>query len=942
MMRLPQQPGEWIKRGSRVTFSFEGKTYSAIEGDTVTSALWAAGEKILGRSFKYHRPRGILSLANHDINVMMENGTDINMRADVLPVTEGMALKAVNTGGGVARDYYSVLGWLAPFLPVGFYYKVFHNPKVLFPFWERVIRRMAGLGVMNPKAPRAVSSKANLHCDVLVVGAGPAGLSAALTAARQGARVILTDENAQLGGTLSYDHAGSGEALTLLEKLNAEVAAQPNIQVHLSSYAAGWYTDNFVPLVGPQGMSKVRAGKVIVAGGAFEQPAVFRNNDLPGVMLGSAAQRLIHRYAVKPFQRAVVLAGNDQAYRVAQDLIAAGVELAAIVDLRLDGKGSALGDTSVYSGYCIEEAIGGACVEGVRICPWDGQGNADLSRAIFISCDGVALSVGWAPAAALLYQAGSKMRFDDAIQQFVPEQLPPGVFAAGRINGIYGLQECLADGERAANEALGVTPSPQPSLPVREGASHPWPIVEHPKAKNFLDFDEDLQLKDFANAAQESFDNIELMKRFTTVGMGPSQGKHSNMNAIRVLARLRGELIAKVGSTTARPFFHPVPLGHLAGRTFHPERHTPLHGWHEAHGASFTTLGVWQRPAYYGRDKAAAIAAEASAVRSAAGMIDVGTLGKFEVRGPQAGEFLERFYTGHFLRQRVGSTRYALLLDESGVIVDDGVVARFAEDFYYVTASTSNAAAVYREMTRRLQTWGLDATIVNLTGSYGALNIAGPKSAEILRGLMPIDLATLANGGAIENEVAGLAARIINVRFVAELAYEIHAPAQAIKHIWQALFEAGHAIGIKPFGTDTQRLLRLEMGHFIVGHDTDGLTQPLEVGLNWALANDKTFYIGQRSLQIQARKPLAKRLVGFALEAGAHPLPEECCLVIRDGNIAGRITSIAHSPTLDKVIGLAYVMPQDAAPGSCFSIRGQDGIEVSAKVVAMPFLELTS
>jgi len=937
-MRLPHQPGEWIKRGSRVSFSFEGKTYSAIEGDTVSSALWAAGVKVLGRSFKYHRPRGILSLANHDINVMVENGIDINMRADVLPVIEGMALKAVNTSGSVARDYYSVLGWLAPFLPVGFYYKVFHKPKALFPFWERVIRRMAGLGVMNPKAPRVVSPKQHLHCDVLVVGAGPAGLSAALAAAKQGASVILADENAQLGGTLSYDHAGSGEALDLLESLRAEVAAQPNIAVHLSSYAAGWYTDNYVPLVGPQGMSKVRAGKVIVAGGAFEQPAVFRNNDLPGVMLGSAAQRLIHRYAVKPFQRAVVLAGNDQAYRVASDLLAAGVDVAAIVDLRQDGKGSALGDIPLYSGYCIEEAVGGAGVEGVRICPWDGQGKADLSRAVFIPCDGVAVSVGWAPAAALLYQAGTKMSFDDACQQFVPERLPADVFAAGRINGVYGLQECLADGERAALAALGVAATE--NLPTTAQASHPWPIVEHPKAKNFLDFDEDLQLKDFANAAQESFDNIELMKRFTTVGMGPSQGKHSNMNAIRVLAKLRGEPIAKVGSTTARPFFHPVPMGHLAGRTFHPERHSPLHGWHQAHGATFTTVGVWQRPAYYGSDKAAAIAAEARAVRSAAGMIDVGTLGKFEVRGPQAGEFLERYYTGHFLRQRVGSTRYALLLDESGVMVDDGVVARFAEDFYYVTASTSNAAAVYREMTRRLQTWGLDATIVNLTGSYGALNIAGPKSAEILGQLTSTDLATLANGGAVETIVAGAAARVINVRFVAGLAYEIHAPAQTLPQLWQALFEAGQTAGIKPFGTDTQRLLRLEMGHFIVGHDTDGLTQPLEAGLDWALANDKAFYIGQRSLQTQARKPLTKKLVGFTLEAGAHPLPEECCLVIRDGNIDGRITSIAYSPTLDKVIGLAYVAPEVATPGSQFSIRRQDGVEVSARVTATPFVEL--
>jgi len=935
--RLPTQAGEWIDRSQSITFSFEGKTYRAFSGDTVTSALWANGEKVLGRSFKYHRPRGVLSLANHDINVMMENGVDINLRADVMPVQNGMQLKAVNTAGGVVHDRFSVLGLLAPLLPAGFYYKAFHSPKMLFPLWEGIIRRLAGLGVMNPKAPRVVSPKINAYCDVLVVGAGPAGLSAALTAAERGAQVILADENAEIGGTLSYENASSPEVKGLLERLKTEVEAHANIKVHRSSYAAGYYAQNLVPLAGPDGLIKVRANSLIVAGGAFEQPAVFRNNDLPGVMLGSAAQRLIHRYAVKPFTRAVVLAGSDQAYQVALDLIAAGVEVAAIVDLRVDHSPFEieLNGVPIYASHCIHEAFGRDGVEAVNVCPWDGKGQADLTRATHLPCDGVVMSVGWAPAAALLYQAGTKMRFDDLSQQFVPLQLPEGVYAAGRINGVYGLQAAMADGERAALMALGL-PSAE-ALATTPDASHGWPIVEHAKAKNFVDFDEDLQLKDFANAAQESFDNIELMKRFTTVGMGPSQGKHSNMNAIRILAKLRGEPIAKVGSTTARPFFHPVPMGYLAGRTFHPERHTPLHAWHAGNGATFTTVGAWQRPAWYGSDKASALTAEVHAVRNTAGMIDVGTLGKFEVRGPQAAEFLERFYTGHFIRQRVGSTRYALLLDESGVVVDDGVVARFAEDFFYVTASTSNAAAVYREMTRRLLQWGLNAAIVNLTGSYGAINIAGPLAQQILATLTQADLAALTNGGAIQTHVAGQPARVINVRFVAELAYEIHAPADGIATIWQALLEAGKSSGLKPFGVDAQRLLRLEMGHFIVGQDTDGLTQPLEVGLDWALANDKPFYIGQRSLQIQAKKPLKKKLVGFTLPQPPRVLPDECCLVMQGDHIVGRITSIARSPTLNAVIGLAYVAASDATAGSHFVIRHQDGTDVAATVTPTPF-----
>ena len=937
-LRLPPQPGEWIDRSTTVNFTFEGQAYTGYAGDSVTSALWGAGERVLGRSFKYHRPRGVMSLANHDINVMLEDGTAINMRGDVLPLARGMQLRAVNTLGGLKGDKYAVLEWMAPLLPAGFYYKAFHKPKALFPFWENVIRRMAGLGVMNPQAPRGEAIKQHRHCDVLVIGAGPAGLSAALTAAKQGVRVILADENAQIGGTLGYDHAGLPTALETLARLQSDVASHPNIEVLPAHYAAGWYTDHLVPLVGPSGMIKVRAGKVVVAMGAFEQPAVFRNNDLPGVMLGSASQRLIHRYAVKPFQRAVVLAGNDQAQRVALDLHRAGVDVVAYVDLRPDADCTVIRQQGipVYLGHCVQEALGKHAVEGVRISRWDGQGHPDPDSSMTIACDGVAVSVGWAPAAALLYQSGCKMRFDDAAQQFVPERLAPGMFAAGRVNGVYGLEAALEDGERAAREALGLTAVP--ALATAAGSSHPWPIVAHPANKNFLDFDEDLQLKDFETAAQESFDNIELMKRFTTVGMGPSQGKHSNMNAIRVLARLRGEPIPKVGSTTARPFFHPVPLGHLAGRTFHPERRTPMHDWHAAHGATFTTVGVWQRPAYYGTDKAKAVEAEVKAVRHAVGMIDVSTLGKFEVRGPQAGELLERFYTGHFVNQRVGTTRYALLLDEAGVMLDDGIVARLSNDCYYVTASTSNAATVYREMTRRLQTWGLEATIVNLTGSYGGLNLAGPHSQSLLKLLTDLDLAALANGGVAEGLVAGVQARVINVRFVAELAYEIHAPAQDIAKVWQALHEAGRSVGLKPFGTDTQRLLRLEMGHFIIGQDTDGLTNPLEAGLQWALANDKSFYLGQRSLKLLAEKPVSKRLVGFTLEAPPATLPDECCLVLRAGKIVGRLTSIAHSPTLGQVIGLAYVASEDAAPGSRITIRHQDGRDVMATVVTTPFI----
>jgi len=956
-LRTTKQNGEWINRTKRINFSFEGETFTAYEGDTISSALWAAGQKVLGRSFKYHRARGVLSLANHDVNILVTDGVDTNMRADVVLVKEGMVLNAVNTIGGVKKDKNSYIDSISPLLPVGFYYKAFHTPRRLFPFWEKVIRKAAGLGIVNFDYPRILKRKLHTHCDVLIIGAGPTGLTAACIVAEAGLEVTIVDENQQAGGSLGYNRGGSLAMARQLTELLDKVAGYSNINLVTGAYAAGYYPDHLIPIVANDGITKVRAKTVIVASGAFEQPPVFRYNDLPGVMLGSAAQRLIYRYGVKPFNNGVVVTANDYGYRVALDLIDAGTKVLAVVDLRTVASPFSVEvakrGVKIYPGHCVYEALASSdksSVRGAIICAYDEQKNVAItSKKITIECDGIAMSAGWAPAGALLYQAGTSMQFDYGVQQFVPSRIPDGIFAAGKVNGIYELEQRINDGTRAANAALrylGLS-APDNALQKHMGTSpsHAYPMVPHDKGKNFVDFDEDIQIKDFVNAAKEGFDNIELMKRFTTVGMGPSQGKHSNMNAIRILAKIRDLPVEKIGTTTSRPFFHPTPIGHLGGRGFHSHRLTALHQWHAEHGAVFTDIGAWKRAAYYpanGQSKEDAIQAEAMAVRNTVGIIDGSSFGKIEVHGADAAEFLERFFTGVYATQKVGSCRYVMLLDESGVIVDDGIASRLADDLFYLSIGTSNAAAVYREMQRSQQMWQLDLGLVNVTGALGAINIAGPAAREILATLTDLDLSyeSFPMSSVRESKVAGVEARLIRVAFVSDVGYEMHIPMAQLPEVWQALLDAGKKHGIRPFGSDTQRLLRLEMGHAMPGVDTDGLTNPFEIGAEWALKMNKPYFIGQRSLQILEKKPLRKRLVAFVLaENFKGEMPMDCNLVLEGREILGRITSIAYSKFIDRSIGLAFVTPGKTAIGSQFQIRTDSGISVTATVVKTPFLK---
>ena len=965
MNRLPYIAGELIDRDRTVEFSFEGQHCSGFEGDTISSALAASGVTVFGRSFKYHRPRGLLSAANHDVNALVQvqsaHHSVPNVRADVVAVQSGWDIRAVNTRGGLKSDRLSILNHLSPFLPVGFYYKAFYS-KRWAPRWERMFRNLSGLGSVDLKAPRVSTPKRYDFCDVLVIGAGPSGLAAALAAAERGAAVLLVDENQAIGGSGLYARAGEAQTLAQTTALIERVRAQARIRVLTGAYAAGYYADHWVPLVTGECMVKVRARSIVIAQGAWEQPAVFRGNDLPGVMLASAAQRLLYRHAVVTARRVAILTANPQGYAAALDGLSHGVEIAAVLDLRaeLPRRSRAAAEQLARRGVTLRfgvEPIEARAAAGAHIgrldysytaAAADGRAAGGSRARGQLELDGLWMSVGFAPANALLHQARAQLTWAQDLGQFVPQELPAGLYACGKVNGVFGLAERIADGEDAGSCAAselsaGGARAREPAPPADECPTHPYPIFAHSRGKEFVDFDEDLQIRDIENACQEGFDSSELLKRFSTIGMGPSQGKHSHMNALRILARVRGEPIERLGTTTARPMFYPVPLSHLAGRGFSPERRTPLDAEHAARGAVWMPAGNWRRPEYYalaGRARSEAIAEEVAAVRTRVGLIDVGTLGKIEVHGPDAAELLDRVYAGRFSNLKVGMTRYGLMLDEAGVIIDDGVIGRLGPESFYFTTTTGNSATLFREFGRLATWWGLSVGLVNLTGHYGAFNLAGPAARAVLRQQTTLDLSDAAFPylALREAEVAGAPCRIMRVGFVGELGYEIHCEAGHTLGLWRALSTAGERYAIRPFGVEAQRMLRLEKGHIIVGQDTDGLTNALEIDAAWALKMDKPFFIGQRSLRILERQPRRQQLIGFALRADAPRKPKECHLVLDDAEIAGRVTSIGKSATLGRCIGLALVTPKVAA-AERLRIR-IDGAEViEAEIVRPPFYD---
>ena len=954
--RLPAPMGLLIDRERPLAFSFDGKNYQGLQGDSIASALLANGRWLMSRSFKYHRPRGPLSLAGQDANTLVQLPDEPNALADMQALAEGLEVGGQNFAGSLDNDRDALLGHFSRFMPVGFYYRSFYKPQGIWKVWEPVIRKKAGLGVLNLKFQPEYHDKAFLFVDVAVVGAGPAGLSAALHAANAGAKVLLVEQQPYLGGALAwarFDLEGV-RAGALRERLVEAVERHPNIRILTEATCNAWFTDNFLPVIQGTRLYKVRARECIVAAGAFDQPVVFRNNDLPGVMLTSAAQRLMKLYAVKPGTRAVVLTGNDDGYLAALDLHEAGVSVAAVIDMRA-APADGLLITALQTrgiphlpGHTVYEALhakGMRHVSGVdvRRIVGEGQVAGDSQR---IDCDLLCMSAGYMPAYQLLCQAGGKLAYDDAQAAFSLSGLPQRLDVAGSVNGLHALDNVLLDGARAAGGAtgrLGLGGSAEAIYAAEPRVNFDWPIFPHPDGKDFVDFDEDLQVRDIVNATRHGYRDVQLVKRFSTVGMGPSQGRHSALPTARLVARATGRSVSETGVTTARPPFVAEKLAHVAGRGFDPYRQTPMHQRHLEAGAKMMPAGIWQRPAYYGKaeDRERCMQEEALHVRQKVGLIDVSTLGGLDVRGPDAAELLERLYTFAFAKQPEGRSRYALMTNEHGVVIDDGVCARFAPNHFYVTATTSGVDRLYQQMLKWNAQWRLDVDVTNVTAALAAVNLAGPDSRQVLQTLCS-DVDLSAEGfpylGVRQGTVAGIPARLLRVGFVGELGYEIHVPARYGEALWDALMQAGRAFDIRPFGVESQRLLRLEKGHVIIGQDTDGMTHPAEIDMGWAIARRKPFFVGKRSVQILEAQPLARKLVGFSLPKETSK-PLEGHLVLDGEAISGSVTSCEYSRTLDRIIGLAYAASGQSTPGSQIPIRVKGGEVVQATVVELPFFD---
>ena len=955
--------GGRIDRTRPVAFRFNDTPYGGYAGDTLASALLANGVHLVGRSFKYHRPRGIFSAGAEEPNALVQLGegarSDPNMRATQVELIEGLTAKSQNCWPGVGFDVSAILDKLSRFLPAGFYYKTFMWPASLWMKYEYVIRHAAGLGVAPRERDPDHYDKTYAHCDVLVVGAGPAGLAAALAAAETGARVVLAEQDAALGGALlgaKDETIGGKPALDWVAAARARLEADDEVTVLTRTTAYAYFDHNFIGLIERvtdhlvekpdrlprQRLWKLRANQVVLATGAIERPLVFCDNDRPGIMLAEACRTYLNRYAVKPGSKAVVFTNNDGAYRTALDMAAAGIEIAAIVDLRPAPEGPAseraeADGLPVLAGHAIVGTRGGKRIAGVRVARISADGTRIEGEAEALDCDLLAVSGGWNPTVHLFSQSRGKVVFDPARGCFVPGESAQAERSAGACNGAFGLATCLAQGVAAGQDAAKAAgfklkgrrkKAPKAGDETFLPARWQWLVPSDEPlgrgGKHFVDLHNDVTADDLKLALREGYRSIEHIKRYTTTGMGTDQGKTSNVNAIGIIAETLGRPIPEVGVTTFRAPYTAVTFGAFAGRDvddlLDATRRTPIHAWHARNGAPFEDVGQWKRPWYYprpGETMHDAVNREVKAVRDSLGVVDASTLGKIDIQGKDAAEFLNRMYTNAWSKLEIGKCRYGLMLGENGMVMDDGVTARLGEHHYLMTTTTGNAAPVMAHLEEYLQTeWPeLEVKLTSVTEQFATVSLSGPNARKLLAELtsdIELSANALPHMGWAHGTVAGIGARVFRVSFTGEMSYEINVPASFGLALWQAVMTAGEKYDITPFGTETMHVLRAEKGFIIVGQETDGSVTPLDLGMDWILSKKKDF-IGKRSLtRPDMLKPDRKQLVGLFTEDPNEVLPEGAQLVetLRDKppmTMVGHVSSSYYSPNLERSFALALV-----------------------------------